>query len=182
MVMKNFVMSRVYPMLAVSGICFLLISSCKKSNNDPVPENPIVMTTVQMSGANETPPITTTGTGTAKITYDKNKRTISYDLTWHLGDEASLTTGMHFHGAEDGSDVKNSPVVVPINGFTSASSGTLTGTTRELTPAESAQLLAGKWYINIHSSVNPGGEIRGNIKLTSTTGGTSTGGGGTPGY
>jgi hypothetical protein len=33
--------------------------------------------------------------------------------------------------------------------------------TATLTAAQSADLLAGKWYVNLHTAANGGGEIRG---------------------
>ena len=33
-----------------------------------------------------------------------------------------------------------------------------------LTDAQIADLNAGKWYFNIHTAANPGGEIRGQLK------------------
>jgi hypothetical protein len=45
---------------------------------------------------------------------------------------------------------------------TSASAGTITGTgTTALTPTQESALMTGRTYINIHTSTNPGGEIRG---------------------
>ena len=32
-----------------------------------------------------------------------------------------------------------------------------------LTDAQAADLEAGKWYFNIHTAANPGGEIRGTV-------------------
>ncbi len=32
-----------------------------------------------------------------------------------------------------------------------------------LTDAQAADLLAGRWYINLHTAANPGGEIRGQV-------------------
>ena len=32
-----------------------------------------------------------------------------------------------------------------------------------LTDAQAADMLAGKWYINVHTAANPGGEIRGQL-------------------
>ncbi len=163
--MKKKANHRIYAMIAVSGIFLLLMSACKKSDNDTIPDDPLRTTSVQLSGANETPPVASTGTGTANITFDKNKKTITYTVTWQLGDPGSTTTDMHFHGSEDGSDLKSSPVVVPITGFSTGNSGTVSGTTRELSDAEVNQLLSGKWYVNVHSSVAKPGELRGNIKF-----------------
>jgi hypothetical protein len=134
---------------------------------------------VQLNGSNEVPVVTTTGTGTANITYNEQSKTIAYTITWQLG-AAAATTGMHFHGAENGSNSTSSPIVIEIPGFTTASSGTLTGTTRVLNAAEISQLLSGKWYVNIHSSDFTSGEIRGNIVMVaaSTGNGGNNGGGG----
>jgi hypothetical protein len=43
-----------------------------------------------------------------------------------------------------------------------ASAGSATGTIN-LTDAQEADLLAGKWYTNIHTATNGAGEIRGQI-------------------
>ncbi len=32
-----------------------------------------------------------------------------------------------------------------------------------LSDSQTADLLAGKWYVNIHTKANPGGEIRGQV-------------------
>ncbi len=36
-------------------------------------------------------------------------------------------------------------------------------TNRPLTPLQVADLMAGKWYVNLHTAANPGGEIRGQV-------------------
>lgn len=147
-------------------LIFFLITtvvSCKKKDDPEI--DPTKKVTVQLSGANETPAVSSTGTGTAQISYSPVTKMITYTLTWQLGSVTATTTNMHFHGAEDGSDTKSSSVTIGITGFPTSSSGTISGTTRALTTTEEAQLLAGKWYVNIHSSTNTGGELRGNIKF-----------------
>jgi hypothetical protein len=32
-----------------------------------------------------------------------------------------------------------------------------------LSPAQVADVLAGKWYVNLHTAANPGGEVRGQV-------------------
>ena len=49
-------------------------------------------------------------------------------------------------------------VVVPFPSIASPAEGSAT-----LTPTQVADLMAGKWYVNIHTAKNPGGEIRGQM-------------------
>ena len=63
----------------------------------------------------------------------------------------------HFHGPADKG--VNAGVVVPFAPpITSPYHGTAT-----LTDAQIQDLEAGKWYVNVHTAANPGGEIRGQV-------------------
>src|ERR1700733_14271690 len=63
---------------------------------------------VQLTGAQSVPPVDTTGTGTADITYDPATRDVTWTIT--CSGLSSSATMAHFHGpAEAG---KNGPVVV----------------------------------------------------------------------
>jgi hypothetical protein len=65
-------------------------------------------------------------------------------------------TGAHIHGpAEPG---KNAGVVVPFAAAASPIKGS-----KVLTEAQAKDLMAGKYYVNIHTAANQDGEIRGNI-------------------
>jgi hypothetical protein len=159
--MRNFMLNRIY---AVAAVVILLctISACKKE------KKPVDLTkkvNITLSGAQEVPANTSSGTGTGQITFDPTTKVISYNFSWQLGSPTATTSNMHFHGAEDGSDIKSSVVAIGITGFPTTSSGTMSGQTVALTDVQAAQLLAGKWYLNIHSSTVPGGELRGNIKF-----------------
>ncbi|MBC7923812.1 MAG: CHRD domain-containing protein, partial [Ferruginibacter sp.] len=57
---------------------------------------------IQMNGANHVPAVATTGSGVATVSYDRQKKTISYTINWVLG-TGSITTLMHFHGSPTGS-------------------------------------------------------------------------------
>jgi hypothetical protein len=108
-----------------------------------------------LNGASEVPANTTAGTGTADIDYDPTTK----KLTWKLS-YSGLTgpaTAAHFHGPADPG--KNAGVAVAIpNATSSPTEGSAT-----LTDAQAADLMAGKYYVNIHTSANPGGEIRGQV-------------------
>jgi CHRD domain len=108
-----------------------------------------------LDGKSENPPNATTGKGEADINYDPATKKLSWKLTY-----SGLTgpaTAAHFHGpAEPG---KNAGVAVAIpNATTSPVEGSAT-----LTDAQAADLEAGKYYVNIHTAANPGGEIRGQV-------------------
>lgn len=142
----------------------LVLSGCKKDEVEE-PVSLIKKVNLTLSGAQEVPAVVTNGTGTAEISYDPTMKMISYKITWQLGNPAATTTNMHFHGSENGSDAVSSGVAIGITGFATGSTGSVNGMTVALTSAQEAQLLSGKWYINIHSSTVPSGELRGNIKF-----------------
>ena len=101
------------------------------------------------------PGITSEGTGKLNATYDTDSRKLSWK-----GSVSGLTgnpTAAHFHGPAEAR--KNAGVAVAIpNAGTSPVAGSVT-----LTDAQAADLVAGKYYINIHTAANPGGEIRGQV-------------------
>lgn len=107
-----------------------------------------------ITGAAEVPPKTTDGKGTATASLDTATKMLTYEVDY-TGLTGAATAG-HFHGpAEAGA---NAPVVLPFAAPASPIKGTAT-----LTDAQMAELMAGKWYANIHTTANPGGEIRGQM-------------------
>ena len=111
-------------------------------------------------GAQEVPAVTTDGSGTTTGTYDKNTNLFSYTVTWK--DLSGPCTDMHFHGPADVGEPAG--VALPIQGFTPGVQGTHTGTAT-LTDAQEAELLAGKWYYNVHTDMHKAGEIRGQLTV-----------------
>jgi hypothetical protein len=109
-----------------------------------------------LKGSEEVPANTTKGTGKVTATLDTATKEFAYHVTYK-----GLTgpaTAAHFHGpAAPGA---NAPPVVPVPG--SALASPMTGKAT-LTDAQIADLKDGKWYFNIHTAKNPGGEIRGQL-------------------
>jgi hypothetical protein len=107
-----------------------------------------------LDGKQEVPPNTSAGKGTADIDYDAASKKLSWKLNY--SGLSGPATAAHFHGpAEAG---KNAGVAVPISNTASGSEGSAT-----LTDAQAADLTAGKYYVNIHTDANKGGEIRGQV-------------------
>lgn len=108
-----------------------------------------------LDGKAEVPATTSGGTGSAELSFDPATKKLSWTLTY--SGLSGPATAAHFHGpAEAG---KNAGVAVAIpNATTSPVKGEAT-----LTDAQAADLTSGKYYINIHTAANPGGEIRGQV-------------------
>jgi hypothetical protein len=139
------------------------ISGCSKddNNNPPAPDD-MYNISASMSPAQEVGTLAgnPAGTGTTTGTYDATTNSLQYNVTW-TGLTGTATVG-HFHGpALAGA---NAGVVIPFNLINNGSAGSATGTIK-LTDAQEADLIAGKWYSNIHTAANGGGEIRGQVSL-----------------
>ncbi|MBV8697123.1 CHRD domain-containing protein [Bradyrhizobium sp.] len=107
-----------------------------------------------MKGSNEVPPNTSPGSGTAEATFDTDSKLLTWTVTY-----SNLTgpvMGAHFHGPVEAG--KNAGIVLPFKTVESPIQGSAT-----LTDNQATDLLAGKWYANIHTAANPGGELRGQM-------------------
>jgi len=113
---------------------------------------------VTLTGAQQVPPVQTSATGTADLSYDPATRVVTWSVTYSgLSGPATMA---HFHGpaaaGKNGPPViwlteKGKPVENPIKGEAT------------LTPEQAQQFSAGEWYINVHTQANPGGEVRGQV-------------------
>jgi hypothetical protein len=112
--------------------------------------------TADLKASAEVPPKDSAGTGTVTATLDTETNEFKYHV------EFSGLTGpvvaAHFHGpAVVGANAKpqipitTRPITNPIDGKAT------------LTPEQAKDLVDGNWYFNLHTSANPGGEIRGQI-------------------
>ncbi len=107
-----------------------------------------------LAGASEVPPKTTAGTGAATASLDTTTKVLTYGVEY--SGLSGPATAAHFHGpAEPGA---NAGVVVPFPMPASPIKGTAT-----LTDAQMSDLMAGRWYANVHTAANPAGEIRGQL-------------------
>jgi hypothetical protein len=116
-----------------------------------------------LNGAQEVPPNASPASGFATMTYDDVKNV----LTWHI-EFAGLTapeTGAHFHAPAppgvNAAIVIPLPLGSPIDG--SADFDVQFAADPFGVQAREDQLLAGLFYINVHTQIFPGGEIRGQV-------------------
>ena len=138
-----------------------------------------------LAGANEVPPVTSLGTGLATVVLDPTAQTIQINATF-----AGLTsndTAAHIHCcAPLGTNAGVATTLPAFPGFPlGVISGSFSSVVFDLTqptiynpafvtlqggtiPLAEAALLAGiqngQTYLNIHTMINPGGEIRGQLE------------------
>jgi len=114
---------------------------------------------VRMNSTQEVPSLTAPGTAAARITVNTTTRAISGTVNFS-GLSAPATAG-HIHLAPAGS---NGPVIIPLVGGLRVTSGRMrVPPATVLLPAQLRALRSNRLYLNIHTSANPGGEIRGQI-------------------
>ena len=142
-------------LFAVTG-CGMMPSSSSSSSPPPAARPMMVGDTMSttLSAAAQVPPNASRGTGNATVRLDGST------LSWNVNYQglSGPVTGAHFHGPA--AETANAPVVVP---FAGCLASPITGSAT-LTPAQIADLKAGRWYINLHTAANPGGEIRGQVR------------------
>lgn len=130
----------------------LLATSCKKDEEVVSPE---VKFNVSLNGSLEVPTNTSTATGSFVGTYNKTTKVISYTINYN----GIMPTAWHIHKGAVG---VNGGVIFPLGTtFNTAFSST----TAALTAEQETDLMAGNYYVNIHSASKPGGEIRGQLIL-----------------
>jgi len=106
----------------------------------------------KLTASAENPTNSSTGMGLLEATYNKETNVLNWTISYS-GLTGPVKAG-HFHGpAIPG---QNAGVVL---GFTGSTESPIKGSAT-ITPAQAADLLAGKWYVNLHTAMNPSGEIR----------------------
>ncbi len=132
-----------------------------------------------LSGYEEVPAISSTGTGTLRLKVNDDSQLVEYDLSYE-NLEGTITTASHIHL---GQKSVNGGVMVFFCGGggrppCTPTSGTFSGTfsavdvlgpaAQGIAAGEFAEVVqairAGQVYVNVHTNKHPGGEIRGQIK------------------
>lgn len=108
------------------------------------------------------------GTGAAAVTFDDVTNLLSWNVVF--GGLIAPTVDAHFHGPSNPGDPAGfgiaSPVQVSIRDVSGLSSPLIGSFDLDNLVNESfheSNLLAGLWYINIHTTAFPSGEIRGQV-------------------
>jgi hypothetical protein len=139
--------------LAAAALAALTLAACGGGRKDAGE----VAMGAQLGGAQEVPPVNTPASGHARVWVDQKTNT----ATWTMNYEglSSPVVAAHFHGpAAPGA---NAGVQIPI--ITKGPASSPVSGAANLTDQQETDLVAGRYYINIHTQANPTGEIRGQV-------------------
>jgi hypothetical protein len=148
-------MKNLLRLFTLSFISTLIMSCSKEEQKSP---NPNVIFKATLSGMSEVPSNTSSGTGTATLTFNSSTKKFTLTATHSI---ATPTLG-HIHKGAAGANG------APVFGFTNLASP-ITYTSATLDAVQEADLFSNLYYVNIHSSAFPGGEIRGQLIKQTTT-------------
>ena len=109
---------------------------------------------LHLTGAEETPPVTTSASGTGTITVAADKSVTGTVKT--VGIEGTVA---HIHVGAPG---QSGPPIITLNKGADGSWSVPTGS--KLTDDQYASFKAGNLYVNVHSAEHKAGEIRGQLK------------------
>jgi hypothetical protein len=109
---------------------------------------------VDLTGAQETPPVTTSATGTATITIAADK-----SVSGTIKTKSVDGTMAHIHVGAPG---KSGPPIITLT--KNADGAWMVPSGSKLTDEQYASFKAGDLYVNVHSAMHQPGEIRGQIK------------------
>jgi hypothetical protein len=113
-----------------------------------------------ITGAQETPAVVTNGTGTIDAAYDAATNTLTFGLRW--SNLSSAINGMHFHIAPVGTPGGVTVNFTSLGNFPTTTTGAFANSV-VLSDSQETSLLAGNFYVNIHTANHSGGEIRGQL-------------------
>lgn len=136
-----------------AGLVTLTLAGCGQLR----PSQKMQIFEASLSPSQEVPPVASTATGSAEVQFNENTNKLSWKITY-TGLSAAVTGG-HIHGPAPVG--QNAGVVIPFTGNLNAQP--IMGETT-ITPGQYAELAAGLYYVNIHSSRFPAGEVRGQLR------------------
>lgn len=146
-----------FSLAAIALVTLSVMTGCAMMDRMMSRQSNMVAFTTQLRAANEVPPNASPGTGSVDAAFNKDTNQLRWKVNYS-GLTGPATAG-HFHGpAAVGA---NAGVALP---WSSPMSSGMDGSAT-LTPAQAADLMAGRWYANVHTAANPGGELRGQMTV-----------------
>jgi hypothetical protein len=139
---------------ALTGL--VLLSACKKDDESV----PTMQVSGTLSGSQEVPAVTASGSGSFTGTYTPSTKSLNYTVTYAGLTGAPTGAHLHFGDAKHKTDLPTVPFPTAI--LPTTTSGSFGGTVT-LNAMQADSLMAKRMYANIHTSANGGGELRANL-------------------
>jgi hypothetical protein len=145
------------------SISLAVFAGCDKDDDDDDDNQIVEKKGIVIEGAQEVPAKTVDGSGTADVTYNKETKVLSFTLNWT--GLTGVPTGSHIHGPA-ARGVNAGVKFDFFDAFPKTVSGTYSSSvTVDNVAIKEDSLLMGFYYFNIHTDLNKGGEIRGQIEF-----------------
>jgi hypothetical protein len=141
-------------MIALRPLQFALALSVLVASSAAFADTVALKANLQPSS--EVPPRVSHGHGMLDATFDTSTKSLQWTLTY--ADLSGPVTAAHFHGPAPVGQNANVQIPIAKSDMPSPMKGTAT-----LDDKQAADLMAGQWYVNIHTKQNPSGEIRGQV-------------------
>jgi len=146
---------------------FLVVSGCgSDSNNTTTTATTSTSFKGVLTGGQEVPAVTTTASGTGSFVLNADKTELTFNFT--VDGLSGAIAAAHFHNAALGS---NGGVVRALTANFTGNTATGTWKSTDGEPLNAflvTELEAGRIYVNVHTVLNPGGEIRAQLMLIPT--------------
>ena len=126
----------------------------------PAPTDPrasLVTLSTRLDPGSALPPARSNGFGQLDAIYDANTRLFRWKASW--SGLSGPITGAQFHGPADQGQTGPATLVWP-GPFGPTYEGRAT-----LTPEQAVDLMGGRWYLNVRTTTNPAGELRGQLHV-----------------
>jgi hypothetical protein len=155
--MKTLHVKRAARLLGTAFLFSFILSACSKDDMDTSGDN-TYRTSGNASGSQQSPPVTTSGSGTLSGTYNATSNVWNYDINWTA--LAGTVTAVEIHGPATAGVNGQLQVALTVTapGINGNAKGSVT-----LTEQQEAMLLADQLYYTVVSAVHATGEIRGQI-------------------
>jgi len=120
-----------------------------------------------MTGAQETPAVATAATGTIDATYSIYTKVVTFTVNWSGLSGLPIMAHVHGTATKGYAAAVVQPMWTAANAVLYPASGKYTGSMFvDGVKIKEEHILAGEYYINLHTAANPAGEIRGQLILT----------------
>lgn len=123
-----------------------------------IKSKPSLLFTANLNGAQEVPPTSSTGTGTATLLLSPDEKTARVSLSF--SGISGAQTDAHIHGPAPVGSTAAPVFPLPL--------GQLNDFEVTLTPSQVQDLKNGLFYINVHSATFPNGDIRGQFQSSTS--------------